>query len=102
MVAARIRALERKLTKERATLAVRDFAERVSAHWRRIVERPGDPNAVALDVIREHWDWSIGVPTLTRAHSLIRSHLRDGTRPTERTIVTTMAPWSVSKLNHSK
>ena len=99
---ARLRALERKYTKERATLAVRDFAERVASRWHHLVAQPGDPNKVALDIIHDNWDWTVGVPTLTRAYALLKSHLRDRTRPSEGAIITTMAPWSVSKLDHSK
>lgn len=94
---ARLRALERKYTRERATLAVRDFAERVSARWHRIVEQPGNPQDVAQDIIRDNWDWTVGVPTLTHAYTLLKSHLSDGARPSEGAIITTMAPWSVRR-----
>ena len=98
MVNARLRALERRLTKERATLAVHTFVERVAIVWDDLLDQPAD-SLVVLDLVQTCWDRGIGLPTLPAATNYLEDRLRKRELLDERSLISIMAPWSRRKLD---
>ena len=101
MMKTRLRSLERRLTRERATLAVRDFVERVSLVWDDLLDQP-DSSFVIITLLQDNWDRGIGLPTLAAAANYLENRLRNGERLNERALTAIMAPWSVRKLDRWK
>ena len=75
MVKAQLRALERKLVKERATLAVHDFVDKLAYRWPQITEAEPTITTV-IDLVFELWDNDVGIPTLPVAISYLEECLR--------------------------
>ena len=98
VVSTRLRALERRLVRERATVAVHDFADRVSLAWDDLLDQPARPHAV-LDLVWVAWDRGIGLPTLPAAINYLEDRLRKGESLNHRTLISIMAPWSVRRLD---
>ena len=80
MVKAQLRALERKLVKERATLAVHDFVDKLAYRWPQITEAEPTITTV-IDLVFELWDNDVGIPTLPVAISYLEEVPPQARRP---------------------
>ena len=94
MVRAQIRALERKLVKERATIAVYNFVDKVVCRWPQIAEAEPTITTV-IDFVSELWDDDVGIPTLPVAINYLEECLRERRDPDPISLTAMMAPWSV-------
>ena len=89
------------LVRERATVAVHDFTDRVSLAWDDLLDQP-DHSHAAIDLVQAAWDRGIGLPTLPAAINYLEDRLRKGVPLNHRTLISIMAPWSVRRLDEWK
>ena len=91
---AELRALERKFVKERATVMVHEFIDKLAYRWPQVLQGERTDTTV-LDLVIELWDDDIPLPTITVTINYLGRCLRESTDPNVDALFSKMAPWSV-------
>ena len=89
-VASTIRSLEKEYAKERAELAVYNFAYAVTVQWDYIAASDDD----GIDIARKLRITSAALPTLPIAINYLDSCKRKGIVPNHRHLCSMLAPWT--------
>ena len=76
---AELRALERKFVKERATVMVHEFIDKLAYRWPQVLQGERTDTTV-LDLVIELWDGDIPLPTITVTINYLERCLWDGPR----------------------
>ena len=88
----RLYSLERKLVRERAQLAIRDFVEAVMLHWDDFAASDQDAFFLAHDLGLNR----IGLPTLPAAVSYLNRCRDEAKTPNPHHLGTRLAPWTTT------
>ena len=88
----RVYSLERKLVRERAQLAIRDFVEAVMLRWDDFAASDQDAFFLAHDLGINR----IGLPTLPAAVSYLNRCRDEAKTPNPHHLATRLAPWTIT------